>query len=105
MSLVARKKLPHQMSEDWPFFSARAVVARSGRRRAASLPQLGQCLAHHFCGALDVVGAVCGRDESRLELRGREIDALLQTGVEELCESLQIASLCAGEVLYRPRGK
>src|ERR1700751_3611370 len=56
------------------------------------------------CGhrALDLVLAVRGRREQRLELRGREVDGLLEQMPEERGIALRVARLRVLEVADRP---
>src|SRR5438270_9060220 len=59
----------------------------------------------NFNSARKIVCGMRRRDESGFELRRCEINAAVQTGVEEFCESLQIASVRAGKIHNRSAGE
>src|SRR5204862_3464456 len=89
---------------------ARSRTARARARPAAwcllpaasSSKCLRQRLRGRINGAFDRRGVMRQRDEPRLELRRRRVDAALEQGAPEPCEGGGVASRGGGEVTNRP---
>jgi hypothetical protein len=54
---------------------------------------------------LQLLFGVCHADEARFELRGREVDVVVQHVAEESTETLRITALDVVKVPHRPRRK
>ena len=64
-----------------------------------------QVFGDDLCGAFDIGWGVGSGEEARFELRGGEVDAVLEAGVEKFREAVSVAVHGVFEVFNRPLGE